>query len=194
MPLKTEKNATHNGLPNREEGGSLREKSGHAKSLWRACAGIVLVNREGLIFQGSRIDGAGSAWQMPQGGIRRQECPQKAARRELFEETGVRSIQFLAEHPEWLCYELPDKLRERLWGGRYKGQRQRWFCFAFTGQEREINIHGTHPEFAKWRWSSANQVIEQAIPFKRAIYERVFAAFLPVIANFHPPSSKAKEQ
>ena len=145
---------------------------------YRACAGVVLVNAAGRIFTGERIDTPG-AWQMPQGGIDDGETPELAAFRELEEETGVpRALVDLEHaHPDWIYYDLPDHLIGKLWKGRYKGQKQRWFLFRFKGTDADIRIDQRHPEFARWRWSTADDVINHIVPFKRDVYSEVIATF-----------------
>jgi putative (di)nucleoside polyphosphate hydrolase len=123
-------------------------------------------------------------WQMPQGGIDAGEDPAKAARRELYEETSVRSAKLIAEGPQWLAYDLPDDARNRF-AGRYRGQTQKWFLFRFDGDEAEIDIHrpanGQHkPEFADWRWERFEALPDLVVPFKREVYVQVAAWFAPL--------------
>lgn len=145
---------------------------------YRACVGVVLVNPQGLIFTGERIDTPG-AWQMPQGGIDDGETPEVAALRELEEETGVPStlVTVGAEHPDWVLYDLPDHLIGKLWKGRYRGQTQKWFLLRFHGSDADIDIAKNDKEFARWRWSTPEEVICDIVPFKRAVYEKVMAGF-----------------
>ncbi len=146
--------------------------------LYRPCAGVVLAKADGLIFTGERIDTPG-AWQMPQGGIDDGETPEQAALRELEEETGVPAALGTLEAmtPEWITYELPEHLRQKLWKGRYSGQKQKWALIRFHGTDADIDIDQKHPEFARWRWSTAEQVLSDIVPFKRPVYEQVIAAF-----------------
>jgi putative (di)nucleoside polyphosphate hydrolase len=156
---------------------------------YRACVGIMLLNHDGLVFVGRRRSEAGPehvaggyAWQMPQGGIDPGETPYEAARRELHEETNVRSVALLAEAPEWFAYELPSFVAGRAWKGRYRGQTQKWFAFRFTGPDAEIDIRnpggGRHrPEFEAWRWEPMERLPELIVPFKRGVYERVVKTF-----------------
>jgi putative (di)nucleoside polyphosphate hydrolase len=145
---------------------------------YRACVGVVLADAQGRIFTGERIDTPG-AWQMPQGGIDDGETPEIAAFRELEEETGVPQAcaQIEAEHDGWITYDLPDHLIGKLWKGRYRGQQQRWFLLRFQGDDTDIQIEQPHPEFAKWRWSTPDEVIENIVPFKRDVYETVIQSF-----------------
>jgi putative (di)nucleoside polyphosphate hydrolase len=157
---------------------------------YRPCAGVALVNARGEVFIGRRRrergqPAPGHEWQMPQGGIDPGEDPLTAARRELYEETNVRSVALLAQAPEWLAYDLPDGARGRF-GGRYRGQTQKWFLFRFEGEDSEIDIDrpagGAHkPEFAAWRWERFAALPEIVVPFKRAVYVQVAAWFAPQV-------------
>lgn len=146
---------------------------------YRRCVGLVVVNREGLIFAGKRIDNPGDAWQMPQGGVDKGEAPRDAALRELGEETGISSerVSIIAESAVWIPYDLPHELVPKLWKGRYKGQEQKWFLLRFFGEDSDIRIDTEHPEFSDWRWLAAETVIEKIVPFKRRSYESVLAEF-----------------
>ena len=150
---------------------------------YRPCVGVTLINSAGLIFAGQRLDGPGmlasAAWQMPQGGIDAGEKPRTAALRELCEETGVTAdlVQFIAKTDDWLTYDLPADLLGKVWGGKYKGQRQKWFLFRFTGRDDQINIATSHPEFARWKWITADDMLAAIVPFKRAVYDQVIRQF-----------------
>ena len=145
---------------------------------YRRCAGIVLFNRKGNVFVGKRVDRPDPAWQLPQGGIEKGESPRAAALRELEEETGARSVTVLAESSEWLNYDLPDELAGKIWNGKYRGQRQKWFAMRFTGDEEEINpANVQHPEFSTWRWAHLGDLPRLAVPFKRHIYQTIAAEF-----------------
>lgn len=148
---------------------------------YRPCAGVMLRNRDGRIFVGQRLDSTLEAWQMPQGGIDAGERPVDAAIRELREETGVAAdkVRLIAEAPEELFYDLPDDLIGRIWGGRWRGQRQRWFLFAFEGEDTDIDIRTPEPEFRAWRWAEPADLPSMIVPFKKALYEAVLAAFEP---------------
>ena len=144
---------------------------------YRPCAGVVLINREGLVFGGQRIDNPGDAWQMPQGGLDYGELPEEAALRELTEETGVvrDKVEVLAQTRDWITYELPDELLGKLWQGKYRGQEQMWFAMRFLGDDSDINIETETAEFSQWRWMTPADLIEKIVPFKRQVYEAVFA-------------------
>lgn len=151
---------------------------------YRPCVGIVVVNRQGLVFLGRRIANPQDdyAWQMPQGGIDTNENPFDAALRELYEETSITSVEPLKESPEWYQYDLPDDILNRSWRGRYRGQTQKWFAVRFTGNDDEINVlqpgGGHHKaEFDQWRWATLTEVPALIIPFKRAVYEHVVQDF-----------------
>ncbi len=151
---------------------------------YRPCVGVVLINPQGQIFAGRRIDSDAPAWQMPQGGIDAGEKPRQAALRELWEETGVTEdlVEFVAKSPGWRTYDLPPDLLGKVWGGRFRGQKQRWFLYRFTGRDDQVNIATDHPEFSEWRWIGADEMLGAIVPFKRAVYEQVVAAFRPHLA------------
>lgn len=153
---------------------------------YRPCAGMMVLNRQGLVWVGRRVgapsepEGPGQWWQMPQGGIDGDEDTAEAALRELYEETGMRSVRIIGETPGWLCYDLPTELQGKAWGGRYRGQKQKWYALRFYGDESEINLvppHGHEPEFTAWRWVPPSELTALVVPFKRAVYEEVVRAF-----------------
>jgi putative (di)nucleoside polyphosphate hydrolase len=151
---------------------------------YRPCVGVMLINPAGLIFAGQRVDSPSAAWQMPQGGIDDGEKPRAAALRELWEETGVTAdlVAFVAKTDDWVTYDLPPDLLGKVWGGKYRGQRQKWFLYRFTGRDDQINIATDHPEFARWQWMRADDMLAAIVPFKRDVYAQVIAAFRPHIA------------
>jgi putative (di)nucleoside polyphosphate hydrolase len=155
---------------------------------YRPCVGIMVLNRDGLVWAGHRIvvengemERADQLWQMPQGGIDKGEEALPAAIRELYEETGMRSVSLLAEAPSWINYELPPHLVGIALKGKYRGQTQKWFAFRFEGDEREIAINpppgGHEPEFDRWAWKPMAELPQLIVPFKRAVYDEVVATF-----------------
>ncbi len=159
-----------------------------AKLPYRPCVGVMVLNPAGLVWAGRRIAlsdsemaGTDRLWQMPQGGIDKGEEPLPAARRELYEETGMRSVTLLAEAPGWIDYDLPPELVGIALRGRYRGQTQKWFAFRFEGQDSEIAINpppgGHEAEFDAWGWKRMAELPELIVPFKRRVYEEVVAAF-----------------
>ncbi len=163
---------------------------------YRDCVGVAVFNDAGLVFVGRRMPAGdpedstelGSPWQMPQGGIDKGEAPLDAARRELFEETSIRSADLLAEAPQWIHYDLPDEALGIALKGKYRGQRQRWFAWRFTGEEAEINVSapgdGTVPaEFDGWRWERLEALPDLVVPFKKDAYREVVAAFRDIPAR-----------
>lgn len=144
---------------------------------YRPCVGIMLINSEGLIFAGQRLNMTGDAWQMPQGGIEPGEPPRDAAMRELEEEIGTGKAEIIAERDDWLNYDLPDQMIGNVWQGKYRGQTQKWFAMSFTGVDENINIATACPEFGAWKWSPAADLVDSIVPFKRDIYAKVFEGF-----------------
>ncbi len=146
---------------------------------YRPCVGLVVMNPDGLVFAGQRLDNPGPAWQMPQGGIDDGETPRIAALRELGEETGIpaAAVDVVAESPGWLTYDLPHDLVPRIWKGRFRGQKQLWFLLRFTGPDSLIDIARPHPEFSRWAWMAPDDLVERIVPFKRETYLSVFETF-----------------
>jgi putative (di)nucleoside polyphosphate hydrolase len=164
---------------------------------YRDCVGIAVFNHDGNVFIGRRKaeddpeDSAelGAPWQMPQGGIDKGEDPLKAALRELHEETNITAVSLLAEAPEWIYYDLPDEALGIALKGKYRGQRQRWFAFAFTGSDSEIDISAPGggkytAEFDAWRWEKLSRTPSLIVPFKKQAYEKVVAAFADIPQRF----------
>lgn len=146
---------------------------------YRPCVGVMMINPQGLIFAARRIDSQAPAWQMPQGGIDDGENPGIAALRELEEEISVPPalVAPLAESQHWLTYDLPIEMVPRIWKGRFKGQKQRWFLMRYLGQDHQINLETEHPEFSEWRWIAAQDMLDSIVPFKRATYAQVIDEF-----------------
>jgi putative (di)nucleoside polyphosphate hydrolase len=144
---------------------------------YRPCVGIMLLNAVNEVFVAQRIDAIAEAWQMPQGGIDKGEEPAEAAMRELLEEIGTNNAEIIAEHPEWIPYDLPEHLVGRLWKGRYRGQTQKWFAMRFLGDDADIDIDTAEPEFNAWRWAPMGDLVDLAVPFKRHVYADLVEAF-----------------
>ena len=145
---------------------------------YRPAVGVMLVNRRGQVFVARRTDSAAMpAWQMPQGGIDPGETPIEAALRELEEEIGTRQAEIVAESRAWMSYDLPAELAGRLWGGRYRGQRQKWFVMRFTGSDADIDLATAHPEFDAWRWAAPEELPELIVAFKRQLYIDIVSEF-----------------
>ncbi len=144
---------------------------------YRPGVGIMLIGDAGRVFAGRRLDSP-DAWQMPQGGIDPGESPRAAALRELVEEIGTDRAEILAESRDWLTYDLPPEIAAKVWGGRFRGQRQKWFAMRFTGADADIAIDSSaQPEFDAWRWMSAAELLAAIVPFKRALYAAVIDEF-----------------
>ena len=151
---------------------------------YRPCAGVMLANRDGRVFVGQRLDSAEDAWQMPQGGIDPGEDAEDAAIRELGEETGVHGglVEIIARSKTEYFYDLPDHLMGKMWGGKYRGQRQHWFLARFTGQDSDFNLAAHNPaEFCDWRWVDPEQLPQLIIPFKTQVYRAILDEFRPLI-------------
>ena len=151
---------------------------------YRPCVGLMVCNKDGGIFAGQRIDSSADAWQMPQGGVEKGEEPRAAALRELEEETGIppEAVEIVAEIDDWIPYDLPLHLVPKLWKGRYRGQKQKWFLLRFTGDDSLINIQTKHPEFSRWCWLEPQELLAKIVPFKRDTYETVIREFRDQLA------------
>jgi putative (di)nucleoside polyphosphate hydrolase len=148
---------------------------------FRPGVGIMLLNPSNRVFVARRIDMPSEAWQMPQGGIDPGETPRAAAFRELKEEVGTDKAEMLAESPVWRSYDLPAELMGKLWGGRYRGQTQKWFALRFTGTDADIDIATEEPEFLDWKWAELADLPRLIVPFKRKLYEELVAEFAPLV-------------
>ena len=152
---------------------------------YRPCAGMAVINRDGLVLIGRRSSGPEHidethVWQMPQGGIDENEDPYKAALRELYEETNIRSVEKLGEIADWLAYDIPRDIVGAAWHGKFRGQQQKWFALRFTGDDSEIDIAhpgGHEPEFIAWRWEKMDNLPALVVPFKQPTYQRVVDEF-----------------
>jgi putative (di)nucleoside polyphosphate hydrolase len=147
---------------------------------YRRGVGVMLLNPQDKVFVGARIDNTDDAWQMPQGGIDKNDDDEWAtALRELEEETGIppHLVERIAECPERLKYDLPEDLRPKLWSGKYKGQDQDWYLARFLGRDSDVNIATEHPEFREWKWIAPEQLPDLIVPFKRDLYRRLLSEF-----------------
>jgi len=139
----------------------------------RVGVGILLLNKKNKVFVGKRIDNPEKFWQMPQGGVNTNENLTNAAKRELEEETGIKSIKVIKELNEWFEYYLPKKLLGKIWQGKYCGQKQKWFIMKFLGNEDEINVKTKHPEFLEWKWIDLDKITDVVVDFKLHIYAKI---------------------
>lgn len=157
-----------------------------AKLPYRPCVGMLLLNGEDKVFVGRRIDTAkegDNIWQMPQGGIDKGETPEAAVLREMEEEIGTDKAEIIVQSRQWLHYDLPDHLVGKVWKGRYRGQKQRWFALRFLGQDSDIDLATKHPEFDAWQWVELEDVPGLVIPFKRDTYRAVVSEFRELLGR-----------
>ena len=145
---------------------------------YRLGVGLVIINDQLEIFTGRRLDNT-KAWQMPQGGIDNNEIPLEAAYREMYEETGIRKskVTLLKQTKTWYRYDLPQEIQNKFWGGKFRGQSQKWFLFKFIGTEFDINIETKGQEFSDWKWSKKTEMLDSIVPFKRSLYQSVLKDF-----------------
>ena len=141
-----------------------------AKLPYRPSVGLMILNSKFEVFVGRRIDSKSEAWQMPQGGIDEGETPEKAAIREMKEEVGTDNAKIISKTKQWYKYDLPNYLISKLWNGRYRGQRQKWFLLQFLGEDREININYENAEFTDWKWVKIEELTNIIVPFKKNLY------------------------
>lgn len=147
---------------------------------WRPGVGIVLLNKHGHVFVAERLDNPG-AWQMPQGGIDEGENPEKAVFREMEEEIGTRDAKILGMMEDWVYYDIPQRLAKKLWGGKYRGQKQKWIALEYKGKDGDIDLEAhSHPEFSQWKWVEIADLLDYVVPFKRDVYKRVMKEFTPL--------------
>ena len=148
---------------------------------YRPSVGLMILNDKFEVFVGKRIDSKTEAWQMPQGGIDEGETPKESALREMKEEIGTDNAEILAETKQWYHYDLPFYLISKLWNGRYRGQRQKWFLLKYLGTDEEIDIDSKHPEFIVWKWVKMEELPQIIVPFKKNLYISVIEEFRDVI-------------
>ncbi|RZO47984.1 MAG: RNA pyrophosphohydrolase [Candidatus Pelagibacterales bacterium] len=139
----------------------------------RSGVGIILLNDKNNVFVGRRIDNPKNSWQMPQGGVDQNEDFLQAARRELEEETSIKSVKIIKELDGWFQYDLPEYLLGKIWKGKYRGQKQKWFVMKFTGENDEINVKTKNPEFFEWKWIELAKLTDVAVHFKLDIYKKI---------------------
>lgn len=145
---------------------------------YRLGVGAVLLNADGLVFVAKRIDTPGDAWQMPQGGIDADEDPREAVMRELEEEIGTNNAEIIAQTEGWLTYDLPKEVRKKVWKGRYRGQKQKWYALRYLGKDSDIDLEThKHPEFSAWQWADMLQLPDLIVPFKRDLYVDIVERF-----------------
>ena len=145
---------------------------------YRKCVGIMILNDQKEILVGRRLDHPSGFWQMPQGGIDKNEEPQEAVWREMKEEIGTNNAKLIKISSSWINYEIPkDTLATLPWGKKYVGQTQKWFAFRFTGKNSDINVQTKNPEFSEWRWVKYETIVENIVPFKRAVYKKILQEF-----------------
>jgi putative (di)nucleoside polyphosphate hydrolase len=147
----------------------------------RTGVGIAVLNSENKVFVGKRKDNPFDKWQMPQGGVDSNEPLLQAMKRELLEETSIKNIEVLKEFDQWLEYELPESLIGKIWKGKYRGQKQKWFVVKFLGDESEININTINAEFMEWKWIDINLLPDLIVLFKKHVYEKVLVELKKII-------------
>ena len=147
----------------------------------RTGVGIAVLNSQNKVFVGKRKDNPFDKWQMPQGGVETNEPLLKAMKRELLEETSIKSIKVLKEFDQWLEYELPENLIGKIWKGKYRGQKQKWFVVRFLGDDSEININTKNAEFMEWKWIDINLLPDLIVLFKKHVYEKVLIELKKII-------------
>ena len=150
---------------------------------YRPCVGIMLINDEGRVFAGKRIDQTVEGWQMPQGGIDDGEEPRQAALRELMEETGTDKAEIIAEMPDWITSDLPAYLVGIAFHGKFRGQKQKWFLMRFTGHDTDIDLSLHEPEFSDWKWFDLDDITSVIVPFKKPTYEAVVEGFRALVTK-----------
>ena len=151
----------------------------HKPNDFRPNVGMMILSESNQIFVGKRIDHPSEFWQMPQGGIDNDEDPSVASLREMEEEVGIKKnkVELITQSSDWYYYSLPKDLAKTMWKGKYKGQRQMWFLYKFTGSNQDINIHTEYPEFSDWKWVNRDFLVPNIVPFKKDTYIKVLEEF-----------------
>jgi len=147
----------------------------------RLGVGIILLNKENKVFVGRRLDNPLKFWQMPQGGINNGESFFRAAKRELEEETAITKVKLIKELDDWLIYNLPDDLLGKIWQGKYRGQKQKWFVMKFEGEDQEINVNTKSPEFLEWKWVNPDELPKIVVNFKTDLYKTLLVKLNNII-------------
>ena len=137
----------------------------------RIGVGAIVLNQHDKVLVGKRKDNPIDKWQMPQGGVDKDEDLYSAMRRELYEETSIKSFKFIREIEKWLTYELPENLKGKIWKGKFRGQKQKWYILRFTGDDKEINVKTKNPEFIDWKWIKIEELPQNIVDFKKKVYE-----------------------
>ncbi len=151
---------------------------------YRLGVGAMILNDDNNVFVAKRIDTPGDAWQMPQGGIDKDEDPDVAVFREVEEEIGTTKCEIIAKSNGWLTYDIPDDISSKLWGGKYRGQKQKWYAMRFVGKDSDIILDAHHaPEFSEWKWVKINTVPDLIVPFKRDLYNKIVDEFLHIVTR-----------
>ena len=144
---------------------------------YRVGVGLMILNRSGYVFVAKRVDSKLDFWQMPQGGMLLGETPSEAAMREMKEEIGSNNCSIICESKKWYCYDIPKNMIAKLWHGKYKGQKQKWFLINFEGVDQEIDLNTSNPEFSEWMWVDTDNLVKMTIPFKRKLYYSILEEF-----------------
>ena len=145
---------------------------------YRKCVGIMILNNKKEILVARRIDHPSGFWQMPQGGIDKNENPEEAVWREMIEEIGTDKAKLIKVSNQWINYDIPFETLQTLpWGNKYIGQTQKWFAFQFKGRDNEINVETAKPEFSEWKWTNKNFMVNEIVPFKREVYSKILEEF-----------------
>tara|TARA_B100000029_G_C17547604_1_gene948992 strand:+ start:251 stop:715 length:465 start_codon:yes stop_codon:yes gene_type:complete len=145
---------------------------------YRKCVGMMILNNNNEILVGKRMDHPSGFWQMPQGGIDKNEIPEEAVWREMMEEIGTNNAKMIKISSQWINYEIPRETLQTLpWGEKYIGQTQKWFAFRFTGEDIDINVGTENPEFSEWKWAKYESLVDNIVPFKRKVYAKIIEEF-----------------